>query len=424
VNEYESLPDLPAKGRRVLCVENGIGYGGAIICLRHLVRNLDPSRYEAMIVTGRVGPLYSDIANDAPWQGVLDRRLDVTRMRSRVDESVFLKKVPGLLFVVRQAIARIDDLVNLLPFMIGFARVVRRFRPDLIHVNNEPLCNRGALLVAKLAGIPTVCHVRGDQEGSIAMRWLYRLPSHFAPVSHWVSENIGRLGVPQARRTVVYDGLELEKLDTGANGAAFREAHAIPGDAFAVGLVGLLIPWKGQRIFVEAAKLLRDRIPNLRMLIIGGTPDECRDYEAELRQRVAREGLSEIVVFTGHSDDMPRVYNGLDVVVSASTSPEPLGTVVIESMTMARPLVAPSHGGAIEMATHDETALLFAPGNAGDLARQIARLHDEPATATRLSEAARIHALATFDVATHAEKVQTIYDTVLAEQPDQPPSSK
>jgi hypothetical protein len=53
--------------RKVLYVENGIGYGGAIICLRHLVRHLDPARYRAMVVTGRDGPLYADIANDAPW---------------------------------------------------------------------------------------------------------------------------------------------------------------------------------------------------------------------------------------------------------------------------------------------------------------------------------------------------------------------
>ena len=110
---------------------------------------------------------------------------------------------------------------------------------------------------------------------------------------------------------------------------------------------------------------------------------------------------------------MPQVYNGLDVAVSASTSPEPLGTVVIEALAMARPLVAPGHGGAAEMATHDETALLFKPGDADDLARQIARFHDEPATAARIAQAARVHALATFDVATHAGKMQAIYDQVL-----------
>jgi glycosyltransferase involved in cell wall biosynthesis len=399
--------------RKILYVENGIGYGGAVICLRHLVRNLDPARYEAMVVTGRDGPLYADIARDAQWQPVIDRHLDVVGMRTRLDERAWVRRVPGLRFLLRQLIARLDDVANLLPFMLGFYRVARRYRPDLIHVNNEPLCNRGALLVARLLGIPAVCHVRGGQEGSLITPWLYRLPTHFIPVSQWVSDNVGRLGIPPERRTVVYDGLELEGLDLATDGRAFREAHGVPADAFAVGLVGLLIPWKGQRLFLEAAKRLRSHIGNLRMLIIGGTPDECHGYEAELRRRVASEGLSDVVQFTGHIGRMPPVYNGLDVVVSASTSPEPLGTVVIEAMAMARPLVAPSHGGAVEMATHERTALLFEPRDGGDLAAQIARFHDEPDTANRLREAARVHALATFKVETHAAKVQQVYDALL-----------
>jgi glycosyltransferase involved in cell wall biosynthesis len=402
-----------ASPRKVLYVENGIGYGGAIICLRHLVRHLDPARYEAMIVTGRDGPLYADIANDAPWKAIIDRHVDVGGMRDRLDASPWVRQVPGLRPVLSQAIARLDDLANLLPFLIGFLRLARRYRPDVIHVNNEPLCNRGALLAARLLGIPAVCHVRGDQEGSLSMRWFYRIPRHFIPVSHWVSDNIGRLGIPPERRTVVYDGLELERLDTSADGRVFRTAHAVPDDAFAVGLVGLLIPWKGQRIFLDAARMLQDRIPNLRMLIVGGTPDECRGYEAELRQRVTADGLAGTVIFTGHVNDMPSLYNGLDVVVSASTSPEPLGTVVIESMTMERPLVAPAHGGAAEMATHGETALLFEPGSAQDLARQIAYLHDKPETARRLGEDARRHALATFDVETHATRIQGVYDQLV-----------
>lgn len=404
--------------RKVLYVENGIGYGGAIICLRHLVRHLDPSRYHSMVVTGRDDPLYADIARDAPWQAIIDRRVDVVSMRRRLEERTWVKKLPGLSSLMLQLIARLDDLVNLPPFVAGLFRTARQYRPDLIHVNNEPLCNRGALIVSKLLGIPAISHVRGDQDGSFAMRWFYKLPTHFIPVSAWVSANIGKLGVPPQSRTVVYDGIELETLDTRADGSAFRSAYGVPADAFAVGLVGLLIPWKGQHLFLDAARQLRERIPNLRMLIIGGTPDECTGYEAELRGRVKTEGLGEVVIFTGHVSNMPQVYNGLDVVVSASTSPEPLGTVVIECMAMARPLVAPAHGGAAEMATHGETALLFKPGDAQDLESQILLIHVEPEMAERLGEAARKHALKTFDVRTHAARVQAIYDQVLNNNPE------
>lgn len=65
------------------------------------------------------------------------------------------------------------------------------------------------------------------------------------------------------------------------------------------------------------------------------------------------------------------------------------------------------------MATHEQTALLFKPGDAADLAHQIAPFHDDPELAQRLGRAARQRALATFDVETHARKVQAVYDQVL-----------
>ena len=51
-------------------VENGIGYGGAIICLRHLIRNLDRIRFEPMVITGLGDSKYQEIANEARWKHI------------------------------------------------------------------------------------------------------------------------------------------------------------------------------------------------------------------------------------------------------------------------------------------------------------------------------------------------------------------
>ena len=409
----QTMSESGSPARRVLFVENGIGYGGAAICLRHLARNLDRTRYESLIVTGRTGPEYEDIANDAPWLHIRDRYVDVFAMRERIERSQGLGRLPLLKTILLQLVARVDDIANFTPFFFKLLWRARRFRPDLIHANNEPLCNRAALLVGKTLKIPTVCHVRGTPDGSRMMPWAYRLVDHFIPVSHWISRGMQDLGLPQSKRTVIYDGIALDALDPNADPSAFRDAFDVPAEAFAVGLVGLLIPWKGQELFLDAAKQLRGEIPNLRMLIIGGTPDEYVGFERMLRQRVQDEGLADTVFFTGHVSDMPTVYAGLDVAVSASTSPEPLGTMVIETMAMGRPLVAPNHGGAAEMAEHDKNALLFEPGNPDSLAEMIRRLHVEPGLGKRLGDAAREKALRTFDVQTHVAEVEKVYDLLL-----------
>jgi glycosyltransferase involved in cell wall biosynthesis len=87
--------------------------------------------------------------------------------------------------------------------------------------------------------------------------------------------------------------------------------------------------------------------------------------------------------------------------------------VVTESRALGRPLVAPAHGGALEMIDHDRTGLLFAPGDAAALAAAILRLHAEPGLGARLGRAARERALQTFSVEAHVARVQAVYERLL-----------
>jgi len=404
---------LHQEPKRILYVENGIGYGGAIICLRHLVRNLNRDRYEPMVITGLGDEKYQDIAAEARWKHIPDRRLDVSAMRRKLQASQWPDALPVLRWLLNQGLARLDDLANFLPSFLLTLWAALRFRPALIHANNEPLCNRAAVLAGKLLRVPVVSHVRGDQQGSAMMHSFYRLPDYFIAVSRWVSDSIGRIGVPAGRRTYIYDGIELDKLNLQADGGAFRRAHGLPQDAFVVGLVGLLIPWKGQRLFLEAAQRLTTALPDAVFAVVGGTPEEFRYFEDELRGCVQAAGLTDRVVFTGHVRDMAAVYKGLDVVLSASTSPEPLGTMIIEAMTMARPIVAPDHGGAVEMIEDGRTGVLFKAGDAADLATKIERLYRQRELGTELGRAARAQALRVFEVREHARQVEAVYDHVL-----------
>lgn len=401
--------------KRILFVENGIGYGGAIICLRHLVRNLDRTRFEPMVLTGRSGPLYRDIANDATWRCIPDRIIDVPALRIRLERHALPARHRPLGWVLNQVLSRTDDLVNFLPCLLRTLVLMLRWKPDMVHLNNEPLCNRAALLAAWLLRIPTVAHVRGEQRGSLLMHGLFRLPNRFVTVSDWIADGVRRIGVPAGKIARIYDGIELHKLDLHADGQSLRRQWGIAPTAFTVGLVGLLIPWKGQRLFLEAGRSLLASNPDLVLVLVGGTPDECRDYEAGLHEQTRQDPFRGRVFFAGHVQDMSAAYRALDVVVSASTTPEPLGTVVIESMTLARPLVAPAHGGALEMVEHERTGLLFEPGNAAALATQIQRLLDSPALCVTLGQAARQKALQTFSIEDHVKRIETVFAHNLAQ---------
>lgn len=417
-DRYEAIyTHLLGTAKRILYVENGIGYGGAIICLRHLVRNLDRARFEPMVITGLGDSKYQEIQAEAAWKHVRDKRIDVISLKRALQAQRWPGALPGSRWVINQVLSRFDDLINFFPSFVQTLWITFRFKPDLIHVNNEPLCNRAAVLAGKLLGVPVIAHVRGDQQGSMLMHSFFKLPDYFIAVSRWVSDSIGRIGVPEQRRTFIYDGIELDKLDLRSDGRQFRRAHGIPDDAFVVGLVGLLIPWKGQRLFIEAAQKLKSELPTAVFAIVGGTPAECEYFEADLRKLARDAGLAQRVIFTGHVTDMAQVYQGLDVVLSASTSPEPLGTMIIEAMAMARPIIAPNHGGAVEMIDDRQTGLLFAHGDVQDLAAKIQLLEGDRGLGRRLGESARAHALKVFAIREHVNQVEGVYRQILSTPP-------
>ena len=400
--------------KNILYVENGIGYGGAVICLRHLVRNLDRSRFNPLVVTGRNSAPYREIAQEADWRYVRDRRIDVGALRRKLEQASWLKFIPGLMWLLNQVLARADDLCNFLPFFLHLSWVAWRFKADLIHANNDPLSNRAALLVGKLLHIPIICHVRGNQNGSRLMNWAFTLPDHFISISQWIAKSVQeKLQVPPEKNSIIYDGVALEKLDLKADGREFRKQYNIPEDAFAVGLVGLLIPWKGQALFLDTAKLLKESIPHLKMVMVGGTPDDYAPFETLLRQRVIQEQLEDTVIFTGHVAKMEPVYNGLDVVVSASISPEPLGIVTIEGMAMGRPMIGPNHGGAAELMEHNKTGLLFTPNDAVSLATEIKKFHDNADLQWQLGDNAHRQAMEKFAMSAFIAEIQALYDRFL-----------
>jgi glycosyltransferase involved in cell wall biosynthesis len=94
----------------------------------------------------------------------------------------------------------------------------------------------------------------------------------------------------------------------------------------------------------------------------------------ELRFHAAALGLSDRLGFTGFVDDTASAIRALDVVVHASTAPEPFGMVIAEGMACGKPVIAARAGGAMEIFREGVDALGHIPGDPQSLARQVLRL--------------------------------------------------
>jgi glycosyltransferase involved in cell wall biosynthesis len=182
-----------------------------------------------------------------------------------------------------------------------------------------------------------------------------------------------------------------------------------------VGLVATYARWKGQDVFLEAAARLPRAAP-VRFYVVGGPIYQTRNSqfsEAELRRLAESRGLGGRVGFIGFQDDPVEAYRGLDVVVHASTRPEPFGLTVAEAMACGRAVIVAQAGGAGELFRPGHDAVGVPPGDAAALAATLARLVGDPGERRRLGTAARHTACGRFGRERLGPQVLAVYDRLL-----------
>lgn len=151
-----------------------------------------------------------------------------------------------------------------------------------------------------------------------------------------------------------------------------------------VGTVGLLAPWKGVHVLLDAVAT----IDGVRLEIAGGHFDHDRTYVAELRHRAERADLAGRVTFLGPTDDSLATMRGWDVFVSASVLPEAGPLTVVEAMSVGVAVVATDHGGPREYLA-DGRGELVPPGDPVAMAAAIERLLADPARRAELGRRGR-----------------------------------
>jgi glycosyltransferase involved in cell wall biosynthesis len=232
--------------------------------------------------------------------------------------------------------------------------------------------------------------------------------------SESVADDVRRVCGPALRVETIPNAVDLTRfsphgprIDLDALGGA----QAAPPRTIRAGLLGTFGRWKGHRVFLKAlARLPKDL--GVRGYIIGGAEYQTRDSqesEASLRQEAAALGLGEAVVFTGPVEDAAGALRSLDIVVHASTEPEPFGMVIAEAMACGRAVIVSRAGGAAELFVDGVDALGHTPGDVSELAGRIGQLAADVSLRTRLGLAARQTAERRFDRARLARQLAPVY---------------
>tara|TARA_Y100000590_G_scaffold453376_1_gene598320 strand:- start:1657 stop:2424 length:768 start_codon:yes stop_codon:yes gene_type:complete len=153
----------------------------------------------------------------------------------------------------------------------------------------------------------------------------------------------------------------------------FSKQYNIDRNKFIILLPGRLTPWKGQKIFIEAIKLLFEKndSPPFEAIILGD--DQGRNvYKKQLLDLVQQYRLNKIIKFIPNCEEMPIAYGVANLVCSCSTEPEAFGRVSVEAQSMQLPIIASDLGGSKETIIKDKTGYLYKNEDTTALADTIA----------------------------------------------------
>jgi glycosyltransferase involved in cell wall biosynthesis len=287
---------------------------------------------------------------------------------------------------------------------------VRAFRPDLVHIDEEPY---------NLAAAHATLLARRTRARCVFFTWQNlnrRYPPPFSRFERYCYRNAAAAIAGNADAAVVlrqkgYHGPIDVIPQFGVDPEIFRPRERPPGRGrpFTIGYYGRLVPEKGVDTLIKAAA----RLPSRPRVVVAGAGDSL----LALRALAGRLGVRDRVEFRGAipSDAIPDLLSELDAVVVPSRTrtnwKEQFGRVIVEAMACAVPVVG-SDSGEIPNVIGD-AGLVFPEGDAQALAARLQTLIDDPELARRLGEAGRMRVLARYTQAQVAAATYGVYRMVL-----------
>ena len=310
------------------------------------------------------------------------------RLSEKVRRKVSILQYPGLSTRV------IGHLVRRL-----LARDLKELPPVVIHAQSRRLASLGGWLALSW-GCPLVVSVNevvGDRE---PLR-MPRAVSKVLAVSEAVRESLVDRGNMQAEGVVV--------IPAGVDAAGVERLVGVlePDHVPSIGTAGPLEAVKGLPYFLGAAQKVLAAGRDVEFLVAGAGPEE-----ANLRRLAGELGIRGRVTFLPNRPDFSDALAAVDAFCLPSLQ-QGLGTIMLEAMSLGRPVIASDVGGVHSVVRDGETGLVVPPGDSGALARGVLSLLDDPVRARAIGEAGRVEVMARFGTLAMVERTVAVYNEVI-----------
>jgi glycosyltransferase involved in cell wall biosynthesis len=251
--------------------------------------------------------------------------------------------------------------------------ILKRLKPNIIHVRSRVPAWL-AYLANKSLKIPFVTTVHGFNSVSPYSK-IMSMGDHVICVSNSIKDYIIKhYGTDEKKITVIPRGVDLKHFNPSSLDTdfikTFKSQYGLDGKTV-ISSVGRVTQLKDYETFIEAIALLKNEIPDVLGVIVGGVREDKQRYAQSLQKLSVTLGIEDSIVFTGSQKQIAEIYSLSDVIVSASKKPESFGRSVAEALAMGTPVVASNHGGVKDIVVDGENGTFFETGNAEALCQCI-----------------------------------------------------
>jgi glycosyltransferase involved in cell wall biosynthesis len=405
---------------KILRVIARLNIGGPAIHAILLSHELDKISYKTILVKGSEGQKEGDM--------------------------MYLAESKGIKPVVIPELGREIGFKNDLVAFYKLYKLIKSEKPDIVHTHTAKAGFLGRI-AAWLAGAPVILHTF---HGHVLKGYFGRLKSwvfiqiekilacistRIITLSDELKKELIDMGIGKEKKfEVIPIGLELKpfleigefvppplnplplregKGKGGGKGrffGEFKKELGLSEDVVLIGIVGRLVPIKGHKYFLEAAKEISSKfqVPSskLKFVIVG---------DGELRQELeayAKElGISDNVIFTGFKQELPKIYSDLNIVVLTSLN-EGTPVSIIEAMAAGKPVVATNVGGVPSLVRHSVNGLLVRSQDVKALTEAILTLLKDPELRQKMGKEGQQNVFPLYDISQLAKRIDSLYSSL------------
>ncbi len=268
------------------------------------------------------------------------------------------------------------------------ARLLRQRRIDAVVTVGAGDRMFWGRLAAWWAGVPVVLTALHSTGWPDRIQWLNRrlnwCTTGFVAVAQAHAQYlIQQEKLPAEKVFVVPGGVDVERFLPGEPPEQLYRELALAPQEPVVGIVAALRPEKNHEGFLRLARMVADRVPQARFLVVGDGP-----RREELQALAEQVGLQKHVSFLGTRNDVDRLLRLMHVVVLTSHV-EAAPVTILEAMATGRPFVAPAVGSIPELIADGETGFVVPPGQLETQAQRVVQLLQDAALREQMGLAAR-----------------------------------